>query len=116
MSLLLTRTRFPIEETSDGKQAILVMGDSIVAGSSPAYGSTPTSGTVYQVDKFDGTVTEITTTDMSDSVHYTVGSFWPRFGIHYNAATGKKPMILNHGISGSTFLRVGYCLFGYSNT
>lgn len=103
MSLLISNTRFPREMTSTGRVAKLVIGDSIYAGSAPTYGATPTAGTVYQVNLLTRVVTEIGATDMSDSVGYTVGSLWPRYGIHYNAATGKKPMILNHAISGSTF-------------
>lgn len=103
MSLIISRTRLPKLTTANGREGILWIGDSILAGSSTAYGPTPTAGTVYQVNLITRAVTQIGATDISDSVGYTCFSMAPSFGIHYNTATGRKPMIMNHAISGSTF-------------
>lgn len=92
----------PSNTTPDGKQAFLVMGDSIANGSNNTNGPgpTPTSGTVYQ---WNGTaVIEIGATDVYN-VPAGNGSFMPKCGIDYNAATGNKPVYIPRGSSGAEF-------------
>jgi len=92
------------DTTPDGRQAFLVLGHSTARGSGVGPGTTPLPNTVYQVHQTTLIVSQISTTDMDDALGTTdLGTQWPSFGTTYYAKTGKKPMILNWGIPGSTF-------------
>lgn len=89
-------------ETIDGQRMILSLGDSISRGNSSAVGSTPTLGTVKAWDDGGNTTYDVTNTDLLEPVAASaIGSQWPRFGITYNALTGKIPVICNCGIGGT---------------
>jgi hypothetical protein len=93
-----------VDTNSQGQQAFLVVGDSIMRGSNNASGPgpTPTSGTVYQWNNSLGQITEIGASDVYNVVA-SGGTFMPRFGIDYNTATGYKPVMISCGSSGSNF-------------
>lgn len=86
------------DTTSDGKQLFLIIGDSIARGTSPGPGPTPTAGTVFEWD--GAQELEVSNSDLTDAVD---GSPWPRFGINYNSAIGKKPVFINCGSGGAEF-------------
>lgn len=87
------------DETPDGKQVIVIIGDS-KTGTSPSAGPTPSAGTVYEWDASGGAIVEVGSDDLTGT---TVGSPWPRCGVNYNAGTGKKPVFVYNGSSGSTY-------------
>lgn len=86
----------------NGEQAFLVVGDSIANGSnnSTGPGPTPTAGTVKQWN--GSSVIDIGSADVYN-IPAGGGTFMPRMGIDYNAATGKKPVFIPLGSSGAEF-------------
>lgn len=84
--------------TEDGKQLIVVIGDSIARGTSDSDGPTPTAGTVYE---WNGSSTvQVGSTDL---VSAATGSPWPKMGIDYNTATTRKIVYSSSGSGGSNF-------------
>jgi hypothetical protein len=79
---------------------IVIIGDS-KTGTSPSAGTEPTAGTVYEWNDSLGIVQQVGASDLTGVA--SVGSPWPRCGINYNAATGRKPVFVYCGTSGSRF-------------
>jgi hypothetical protein len=90
------------DETADGQRVIVAWGDSNARGNSTAVGSTPTLGTVKAWDDGSNATYNVTNTDLLEPVAaLAIGSQWPRFGITYNALTGKIPVICDVAIGGT---------------
>jgi len=93
-----------------GQQAFLIIGDSLARGTSASYGTTPTAGTSYYYVRSTNTVVEIGSQDMilADLDNRpNIGSFAPQFAIDYNAATGKKAVMIPCGVGGTNFANQG---------
>lgn len=91
-----------VDETRDGKQAFLIIGDSMTGdtSSSTSVGPTTPAGTTYL---WNGTgLTELTTADMNKAGP-TNGTPWKKFALDYNAATGKKCVFVHRGSAGSSY-------------
>lgn len=86
------------DETADGKQVYVILGDS-KTGTSNGVGPTISSGIAYEWDREDLMVKEVTSGDFQ--YINSIGSQWPRFCIQYNANTGKKPVIVEQGVGGT---------------
>jgi lysophospholipase L1-like esterase len=95
-----TSTAVQIREFTNslGQQAFLVIGDSIARGTSEAPGPTAAAGTMYEWD--GSSLVELTTADVSAAAS---GSMWKQFGINYNAATSRKPVMVCTGVGGTSF-------------
>lgn len=101
-NVLLRRPDSFTEETVSGERVIAIIGDSNARGNSTAVGSTPTAGTVYQWDEGAGNLRQITNLDLLEPVAASaIGSQWPRFGITYNALTGKIPVLVDCAVGGT---------------
>jgi lysophospholipase L1-like esterase len=79
-----------------------IIGDSIANGAGEVVGPTPTAATVYE---FNGTT--IVQVSNDDLLNAAEGSPWPKFGVDYFAATGKKPVFSNSGSPSSEFFTNG---------
>lgn len=93
-----------VNTTAGGQQVFLTVGDSIAQGSNNATGPgpTPTAGTVKQYNASNGTIIDIGATDVANRVA-NGGTFMPRCGINYNAATGKIPVFVSNGVASAFF-------------
>lgn len=90
------------DETADGQRVIVAWGDSNARGNSTAVGSTPTLGTVKGWDQTNQVTYNVTNTDLLEPVAASaIGSQWPRFGITYNAISGKIPVICDVAVGGT---------------
>jgi hypothetical protein len=89
-----------VNTTADGRQAILVIGDSIANGSNNTTGPgpTPVSGTVYQWNGTD--VIEIGADDVYN-IPVGGGSMMPQMGITRYNASGYKSVFIPMGSSGA---------------
>lgn len=105
----------PRDDTAtDGKQAWLIIGDSIAQGRAEGPGPTPDTGTVFEwIDSVTDNMVEVGASDLTEAVD---GSPWPRFAIDYYNATGKKPALINQGFGGSTFAADGVDVNDWSTT
>lgn len=90
------------DTNASGQRGMLVLGDSIPAGSnnSTGVGPTPTAGTVYQWNATLGQITQVTNDDVYNRV---AGTFMPQYGIDYNTYTGYKACFIPCGFPGSNF-------------
>lgn len=90
---------------SQGQQVIAFIGDSNIVGQGLTVGPTPTAGTVKQWS--GGSIIDVTNTDITEGLttgqQANIGSMMPKFGIDYNARTGKIPVIVSCGRGGSHF-------------
>lgn len=106
-SAVNNETQATDDTTSDGKQVIWVVGDSLTVKRNPvgsAYGPTPTAGTVYQWNTSSSNLYEIGATDILQSGSgANWGSIWPQAGIEFNNATDKKPVFVTSGVGGTNF-------------
>jgi hypothetical protein len=86
-------------DTADGKQAFLILGDSISRGTSiTGKGTTPEPGTVFE---YDGTqILEVGADDLSTS---NTGSQYPQMGRDYFNLTGNKCVFINTAYGGAEF-------------
>jgi hypothetical protein len=103
---------------ANGQQGFLLIGDSIARGNSTAPGPTPTAGTVYQWNATSSQIVEVGANDLVEvQADGTNGSQWPKFGIDYYTATGKKPVFCCTGIGGGHFYTAanGGALSWYTN-
>ena len=96
------------DTNASGQQAFLVVGDSIARGTNntptDGPGPTPTAGTSYYFRRSNTTVIEIGANDLQFAPEPpNDGSPWPQFAIDYNAATGKKAVIVPTGIASTTY-------------
>lgn len=91
------------DTNSQGQQAFLFLGDSIIAGSNNTTGPgpTPTSGTAYQWDNISSII-EIGSDDVV-TIQPGQGTLIPQFAIDYNAATGYKAVAICRGSGGAEF-------------
>lgn len=91
-----------VNTTAGGKQAFLVVGDSLAQGSnnSSGPGPTPTAGTVQQWN--GSAVIDIGSADVYN-IPAGGGTCMPRMGINYNAATSRIPVFIPQGSSGAEF-------------
>ena len=108
----------PEYTNGSNQQAFLLIGDSIARGNSTAPGTTPTVGTVYQYDADTDSVVEVGADDLLENqAAGTIGSPWPRFGIDYNSAIGKKPTFVCTAIGGGHWYTAagGGALSWYTN-
>lgn len=89
---------------SDGQQAFVIIGDSLFSGAANNTGIGPTTlaGTCYEWDNTNSELDELTTQDLSTST-VNNGTPFKKFALDYNAATGKKPVFVACGASGSEF-------------
>lgn len=79
-----------------GRQGFLLIGDSTTAyATDSVVGPTPTAGTVYEYD--GSAIVAVGASDLIDTGFGGTGqgSPWPKFGVDYYAATGKKPVFCN---------------------
>lgn len=91
------------DTTADGKQAFLIVADSIGAGLTGHTASAlPASGTAYEYDRNTNTIINFGDGAGVNGFSFNTKSPWAKFCIDYNAATGKKPVIINRGASSST--------------
>lgn len=90
---------------ASGEQVIAFIGDSNIVGQGLTVGPTPTAGTVKQLSS--GAIVNVTNTDILEGLTTgqaaNIGSMMPKFGIDYNARTGKIPVIVSCGRGGSEF-------------
>jgi hypothetical protein len=107
----------PEYTNEDNQQAFLLIGDSIARGNSDAPGTEPTSGTVYQWDANTSSVIEVGDNDLLEvaAIKTPNGSPWPRFGIEYNSATGKKPVFICTAIGGASWYRANGSISWFTN-
>lgn len=80
----------------------IIVGDSKMKGTSSAnhVAPVPAAGTVKQYNQTTGLLEDVTGEILYISSY---GSPWPRFGINYNASTGRIPVLVNTTSSGSKF-------------
>ena len=94
---------------AQGQQVIAFIGDSNIVGQGLTVGPTPTVGTVKQWS--GGSIINVTNTDITEGLiagqAANIGSLMPKFGIDYNARTGKIPVIVSCGSGGSEFAAAG---------
>jgi hypothetical protein len=87
------------DTTPDGKQAFLIIGDSIAAGTGETLGPETETNTLFC---WNGTsIDEITDTDISTNPGGTDGTMWKQFAIDHKANTGYASVVYNAGRSGS---------------
>lgn len=93
--------------TADGKQLIVLIGDSMHGNSNNGPGPTPIAGTVFE---WNGSAEVMVTNDdlllseNASGVHGPgAGSPWPQCGVTYNAATSRKPVYVDTHSPGSEF-------------
>lgn len=88
-----------------GQQVIVFLGDSNIVGQGATVGPTPTLGTVKYWN--GSAIANVTNADITDGLTTgqaaNIGSMMPKFGIDYNARTGKIPVILSCGRGGAHF-------------
>lgn len=98
---LLSSISLSPDTTPDGKQAFLIIGDSISgdSSSSSTLGPTTLSDTCYLWN--GSSLTEKTTLDINNAGS-TYGSAWKKFALDYNANTSKKVVFINRAAGGST--------------
>jgi len=93
-----------IAEGGDVVDLFAIFGDSVGRGNSTAPGSTPTLGTVTQYNQSADTIVNILNLDTLEvQAAGTDGSWIPRFGIDYNAATGRTVGIISTAVGGTYF-------------
>lgn len=91
------------DTTADGKQAHLILGDSIAAGLTGHTASTlPTAGTAFEYDRNTNTIINFGDGAGIAGFSWNSKSPWSKFSIDNNAKTGKFPVIINRASSGST--------------
>ncbi|HRP30437.1 MAG TPA: SGNH/GDSL hydrolase family protein [Agriterribacter sp.] len=88
--------------TEDGRQLLVIIGNSIARGTSNGEGPTPTTGTVYE---WNGS--SIVQVGSNDLINAVTGSQWPQMGINYNTASGYKLVFTNSGSGGADFADPG---------
>lgn len=90
---------------AQGERVILFLGDSNIVGQGATAGPTPTLGTVKYWN--GSAIANVTNADITDGLASgngaNIGSMMPKFGIDYNARTGKIPVILSCGRGGAHF-------------
>lgn len=93
------------DTTPDGKQAILIIGDSNAGDTTTGVlGPTTLADTCFL---WNGTnLTEITTADISNNL-VTDGTPWKKLALDYNAATSKKTVFIQRASGGSEFYPAG---------
>lgn len=90
------------DTTADGRQAFLIIGDSIAGDTTAVLGAGPTTpaGTTYL---WNGTnLVELTTADLNNAGS-AYGTAWKKFALDYNAGTSRKPCFINRASGGSEF-------------
>lgn len=97
--------RTNIDTTADGKQAVLIIGDSTSAGSnnSTGNGPSPAASTAYYYRRTTTDIVQIT----SDIVSAPNGTQYPQMCTDYYNATGKKLVVIPCGSGGSNFSSEG---------
>ena len=91
------------DTTADGRQAILVLGDSIPAGLTSHTASTlPAAGTAYEYDRNTNTIINFGAGAGITGFSFNSKSPWAKFCIDYNANSGYKPVIINRAAASST--------------
>jgi hypothetical protein len=94
----LTNQSLPITDTTiDGKQVEVNLGDSRALAVGEVVGPTTLSGTCYEY--VSGSEVELTTADVSTAA---TGSQYKKYALDRNADSGKKPVFISCGSSGST--------------
>lgn len=90
---------------AQGERVILFLGDSNIVGQGATVGPTPTLGTVkyWNGSAIVNVINADITDGLSASQGANIGSMMPKFGIDYNARTGKIPVILSCGRGGAHF-------------
>lgn len=90
---------------SQGQGVIAFIGDSNIVGQGDTVGPTPTLGTVKYWD--GSAISNVTNSDITNGLTTgqaaNIGSMMPRYGINYNARTGRIPVILSCGRGGAHF-------------
>jgi hypothetical protein len=88
----------PIETTEDGKQAILVLGDSQHRSAGSTAGATSSSGII---EEFDGAaLIELTAADISTAAD---GSWVKQYANNYNSVSTFKTVVAARAVGGSSF-------------
>lgn len=91
------------DTTSDGKQAFLIVGDSIFAGLNAHVASDlPSPGTAYEFDRNTDTIIPFGDGAGIAGFSFNSKSPWAKFCIDYHNDTGYKPVIINRAASSST--------------
>lgn len=97
--------------TVDGKQAFLLVGDSIAKGTSiSGKGPTPVSGTVYEWD--GSNIVEVGANDLSIA---NTGSQYPQMGTSYLSITGNRCVFVDCG-TGGAYISPGDATINWSTT
>lgn len=102
------------DTTPDGRQVFMIIGDSKARGNSDAVGTAPAANTVYQWDAGSNAVIAVGSGDLLEPVAAgAVGSQWPAFGTAYYNRTGYKPVLVNCGIGGASYVNSGNTNFSW---
>lgn len=98
--------RSAADTTPDNRQGFLIIGDSLAGDTSSniVLGPTTPAGTTY---RWNGSGQDELTTQDLNNAGAIYGTCWKQFALNYNAATGLKPVFVNHAAGGSEFFPNG---------
>lgn len=92
---------YTVDETSDERQVFMIIGDSNAFGLGDSAPTAPPAATAYESN--GSVLTELTQSYINSTSTGTPRSSWIQFATDYYAATGKKTVIVNNGVSSSRF-------------